>query len=68
MKELLKQQISWREDLQGSGVYVGVPSFQPPRGLTVVSSSSSSRMLTVIQQEVQVTERGQQQWQDWSSY
>jgi hypothetical protein len=43
MKELLKQQISWREDLQACGVHVGVPSFQPPRGLTVVSGSSSSR-------------------------
>lgn len=42
MKELLKQQIGWREDLQASGVLVGVPSFQPPRGLTVVSSGSSS--------------------------
>jgi hypothetical protein len=41
MKELLKQQIAWREDLLASGVHVGVPSFQPPKGLTVVSSSSS---------------------------
>lgn len=41
MKDLFKQQVAWREELQAAGALVGVPSFQlPPKGITVVSSSS----------------------------
>lgn len=40
MKEMLKQQIAWREELAASGVHVGIPTFQPPKGITIVSSSA----------------------------
>lgn len=50
MKELLKQQIAWRDGLQASGVHVGLPSFQPPRGLTVVRSRQCSRIFLVRKQ------------------